>query len=379
MTRSARQLRPWPERGLGPTLRRGGLCLSLAGLVLAALCPQDPAQYAAIIAAAEQEGQLVIHSTTDIAIAAPLIDDFQALYPRIEVQYQDMNSNDLYNGYLGDLLASPTTADVLWSSAMDLQFRLANAGQALPYDSPEVAGLPAWAIWKNLAFGTTFEPVVIIYNKRLLATDEIPQTHTDLARLLTQKRDRFAGKVVTYNIDRSGLGFLLATQDDRASGEFWPLTKALGGVGAQLVPTSEAILKRVAKSDDLIGYNALGSYAYIESKKDPSIGYVYPRDYTLIITRVMVIGKKAANPNAAKLWTDYLLSRRGQNVLANRANLFSVRTDVEGANSAAALMKTLGQSVRPIPLGPDLLGSFADPSKSLAFLRQWQQAIGVKQ
>ena len=93
----------------------------------------------------------------------------------------------------------------------------------------------------------------------------------------------------------------------------------------------------------------------------------------------MFIGKKAANPNAAKLWVDYLLSRRGQTVLANRANLFSLRTDVEGANSAAALTKTLGQSARPIPLGPDLLASFSDPSKRLAFLRQWQQAIGAKQ
>jgi iron(III) transport system substrate-binding protein len=83
--------------------------------------PGYPAQYAAIIAVAEQEGRLVIHSTTDIAVAAPLIDDFQTMYPRIEVQYQDMNSNDLYSGYLADLLASPITADVLWSSAMDLQ------------------------------------------------------------------------------------------------------------------------------------------------------------------------------------------------------------------------------------------------------------------
>jgi len=378
-------------------LWRRGLCMTFACLVLTTLSqqvaaqqvirfpakgmvpPGYPAQYAAIIAAAEQEGQLVIHSTTDIGIAAPLIDDFQALYPRIEIQYQDMNSNDLYNGYLADVLASPTTADVLWSSAMDLQFRLASAGHALAYDSPEIAGLPAWAVWKNLAFGTTFEPIAIIYNKRLLAPEEIPQTHADLARLLIEKRDRFAGKVVTYNIDRSGLGFLLATQDDRASREFWSLTKALGGVGAQLVPTSEAILKQVARSDDLIGYNALGSYAYIESKKDPSLGYVYPRDYTLIVTRVMFIGRKAANPNAAKLWIDYLLSKRGQTVLANRASLFSLRTDVEGANSAAALTKTLGQSVKPIPLGPDLLGPFSDPSKRLAFLRQWQQAIGMKQ
>jgi iron(III) transport system substrate-binding protein len=337
--------------------------------------PGYPTQYAAIIAAAEQEGRLVIHSTTDVAVAAPLIDDFQALYPRIDVQYQDMNSNDLYNGYLSDLFASPSTADILWSSAMDLQLRLANAGEAQAYDSPEIAAIPAWAIWKNVAFGTTFEPIVIVYNKRLLPPDEIPQTHADLVRLLTEKRDRFLGKVVTYNVERSALGFLLATQDERASGDSWALVNALGSAAANVVPTTEAILSRVSKGEDLIGYNALGSYAYIQSKRDTSVGYVYPRDYTLIVTRIMFIGKKAANPNAAKLWVDYLLSRRGQAVMADRVSLFSLRDDVQGPNSAAALTKTLGQSVRPIRLGPDLLVSFADQSKRQAFLKQWQQAI----
>ena len=35
-----------------------------------------------------------------------------------------------------------------------------------------------------------------------------------------------------------------------------------------------------------------------------------------------------------------------------------MRTDVDSANSAAALTKMLGQSVRPISLGPDLLAAF---------------------
>ena len=253
-----------------------------------------------------------------------------------------------------------------------------NAGQAQEYDSPESNGLPAWALWKNVAFGTTFEPVVFVYNRRMLAADEIPQTRADLTRLLTEKRERFAGKVVTYNIERSALGFLLATQDERASADYLPLIKSLGGVSAQLVPTTEAIIARVAKGEALFGYNALGSYAYIEGKKDSSIGYVQPRDYTLVVTRVMLIGKKAANPNAARLWVDYLLSRRGQSVLANRADLASLRSDVEGANSAAAITKALGQSVRPIPLGPDLLSAFPDQSRRLAFVRQWQQAIAAK-
>ena len=306
-----------------------------------------------------------MHSTTDIAIATPLIEDFQALYPRIEVQYLDMNSNDLHNGYLSDLLGSPTTADVLWSSAMDSQFRLASAGQAHHYASPELAALPSWAVWTDIAFGTTFEPIAIIYNKRLVAENDVPRTHAELARLLGDKR--FAGKVVTYDIDRSGLGFLLATQDERASGDFWNMVKALGAAGARLVPTTDAMLKRVTRGDDLIGYNALGSYAQIEAKREPTLGYAYLTDYTLVVTRVMLLGHKAANPNAARLWVDYLLSRRGQSVLSNRAGLLGVRPDVEGVAPLA--------SARPIALAPEQIATHSDSAKRAAFLKRWQQAF----
>jgi iron(III) transport system substrate-binding protein len=337
-----------------------------------------PAQYAATIAAAEQEGKLVIYSTTDLGVASELIDDFQLLYPRIEVRYRDMNSNDLYNDYLGDVLTSPGTADILWSSAMDLQFSLVNAGHAQTYSSPEISKLPTWAVWKDVAFATTFEPIVIVYNKRLMTTDEIPQTHSDLARLLTTKRDRFAGKVVTYNIERSGLGLLLAIEDERASPDFWQLIKAIGSTGARFEPTTEGILKRVAAGDDLIGYNALGSYASLEAKKNSSLGYVYPKDYTLVVTRLMFIGEKATHPNAARLWVDYVLSKRGQTVLANRANLFSLRSDVEGENTAVALTKGLGESLKAIPVGPDLVASLPGQSKRAQFLREWKQAAAMK-
>jgi iron(III) transport system substrate-binding protein len=337
-----------------------------------------PAQYAATIAAAEKEGKLVIYSTTDVGVASELIDDFQSLYPRIEVQYRDMNSNDLYNAYLDEVATSPATADILWSSAMDLQFSLVSSGHAQAYSSPEVSNLPPWAVWKNTVFATTYEPIVIVYNKRLLAADEIPQSHSDLTRLLTEKHDRFAGKVVTYNVDRSGLGLLLALQDERASPDYWQLIKAMGRVGTRFEATTEGMLKRVAAGDDLIGYNALGSYTSLAAKKNSSLGYVYPNDYTLVASRLMFIGEKASDPNAARLWVDYVLSKRGQTALANRATLFSLRGDVEGENSAGALTKALGQSLKAIPVGPDLVASLPDQSKRAQFLRQWEQAIAMK-
>lgn len=83
------------------------------------------------------------------------------------------------------------------------------------------------------------------------------------------------------------------------------------------------MMERISSGENLIGYNILGSYAYAKAKKDPAIGYVYPKDYTQVVSRLAIVSKKARNPSAARLWLDYLLSKRGQTVLANQSELFS--------------------------------------------------------
>jgi len=110
-----------------------------------------------------------------------------------------------------------------------------------------------------------------------------------------------------------------------------------------------------------------------KAKLDPSLGVVLPRDYTLVMSRVTLIARQAKHPNAARLWIDYLLSRRGQTVMANRSGLFSIRSDVEGEFTAAALAKTLGPSLRPITVGPGLL-VYLDQVKRRDFLERWRAA-----
>lgn len=92
------------------------------------------------------------------------------------------------------------------------------------------------------------------------------------------------------------------------------------------------------------------------------------------MSRLVTISKKAKNVNAAKLWVDYLLSKRGQTLLANQANLFSIRADVEGETSMANLTQQLGAALKPIPIGAGLL-VYLDQSKRLEFLKRWQQSI----
>ena len=75
-----------------------------------------PADYAQTIAAARKEGKVVVYSALDTKAAQPLIKDFNALYPDIKVEYNDMNSTEMYNRFIAEQASGQGGADVMWSS-----------------------------------------------------------------------------------------------------------------------------------------------------------------------------------------------------------------------------------------------------------------------
>lgn len=332
-----------------------------------------PPAYADTITAAGKEGVLVIYSTTDSKAAEPIIKDFRALYPNIKVEYNDMNSTEIYNRFLSEQAAGGATADLTWSSAMDLQMKLVHDGFALAYKSPEMPHIPAWANWKDMAYGTTFEPAAFAYNKRLVAEDEVPQTHTDLARLVVAKADKYKNKVTAFDIEKSGVGFMYITQDAKVNPDFWNFAKSVQQSGMRVQSSVGTMLERIASGEQLIGFNLHASYAYARARKDPSIGVVIPKDYVLVMSRVTFISKNAKHPNAAKLWLDYLLSKRGQTIIANQAELYSLRSDVEGDATAGALSKLRPGVLKPIPVSDELLSNL-EQKKRLDFFKKWKEA-----
>ncbi len=363
-----------------PGIRRTIHLLTLLSLlilpVIAFAAPPAgyPAGYQKIIDAAKKEGKLVIYATTDTKAAEPIVKDFEALYPGIKVEYNDLNSTELYNRFIGEAAAGAGTGDVTWSSSMDLQMKLVLDGYAVTYKSPEAGKLPAWANYKDQAYGTTYEPISIVYNKRLLQQNEIPKSHADLVKVLANPK--FKGKVVTYDPERSGVGFSYLTQDSKHNKGFNDMIKAFGAAGVKVYTSTGAMMEKVSSGEALMGYNIIGSYAFLKSKKDPSIGYLYPSDYTVVMSRVMFISKHAKNPNAAKLWVDYLLSARGQQIVSDKADLFAIRSDIKGETTMANLSKQL-KNAKPIPISKDTV-EFLDQKKRLDFLNKWQQAIGTK-
>ncbi len=333
-----------------------------------------PADYAKLIDAANKEGRLVVYSTTDAAAANPLLKDFATLYPGVKVDYTDMNSTELYSRFIAEVAAGSGTADLLWSSAMDLQVKLVAEGNAATYASPEIPSLPKWAVWQNQAFGTTYEPITFVYNKRLVPAADVPQDHHALLALLTAKPDAYKGKITAYDPEKSGVGYLFVNEDVKHFPRAWDLFRAFGKAGIKLYTSAGAMMERVTSGEHTIAYGVFGSYALARSKKVSSLGIITPKDYTLVTSRVAFVSAKAKNPNGARLFLDYLVSKRGQSIIANQADLYSLREDVTGEATVKGVTELIGDKARPVPIGPELLANL-DEGKRLEFLKRWQAAM----
>ncbi|MDE2371795.1 MAG: ABC transporter substrate-binding protein [Burkholderiales bacterium] len=346
--------------------------LLLAGIARAALPTYYPAEYQTLVDGARREGKVVVYAATDLSAASPLIHDFETLFPGVRVDYRELNSAELYARYLGDIASNKPIADALWSPAMDLQMKLANDNRAASYRSPEAGYLPDWAVWRDMAYGTTFEPAVIVFNRRNVPPAEVPHSHAELMALLAARHDKYLGRVTTYDIEKSALGFLFATQDAHVMHDYWDLARQLGRSAVQFDPETAAMVERIASGRAYIGYNLIGSYAVARARHDPAIGVVMPGDYTLVMSRIVLLSKEAPHPNAARLWLDYLLSARGQNLLAGRAGMAALRKDVQGEASSAHLRDGLGGSMKAITVGPGLF-VYRDQAKQAEFLRRWRR------
>jgi iron(III) transport system substrate-binding protein len=358
------------------TLIIGSALAGLPAFAGAQLPAGYPADYANTIAAANKEGRVVVYSVLSNKAAAPLVEGFKALYPQIEVAYDgEGGSTETYDRFVGEVAAGRPSADVMWSSAMDLQMKLVIDGHAARYESPESPHLPGWAVYRHRAWGTTFEPVVFVYNKQLVAAAEIPHDHAEFARIVSERAEKFRSRVTAFDIEKSGVGYLFAAQDRLQDAGSDALLNALGGADLRRSPGTGDMLTKVASGQYLLGYNIMGAYALVRAKKDlPTLGVVLPRDYTLVLSRVMFISKDARHPNAARLWADYVLSRRGQKIIGDALELFAIRDDVEAEYTAAGLARQIGASARPIPLSAAIVEPL-EPRRHEDMIAHWKRAL----
>ncbi|TPW26268.1 ABC transporter substrate-binding protein [Pararhizobium mangrovi] len=313
---------------------------------------------------------LTIASVTDLWAFRPLIAAFQSRHPEVAISYLQDTSRNLDERARAACRDGAFLADVIVSTADAEQVRFVNDGCSQPIAAPAIDALPEWAHWRGEVVGLTVEPGVIVYNRAGVAADEVPRDRFALVDLL-RRSERFTGRIGTYDIVRSGVGYLFAFEDAVQATTWGRLIESFGRNDVGTYCCTGEILDRVADGRLLLGYNVLGSYAMARARKDPRIGIVFPRDYTLALTRAALVPKAAHEPELASAFIAFALSRAGRTALEKGAGLMPAAT---GIATLQAKIGGSGPPIRPVALSPALLVAL-DEAKKTMFLKQWRQSI----
>ncbi|AVX06059.1 hypothetical protein MXMO3_03556 (plasmid) [Maritalea myrionectae] len=322
------------------------------------------------IARANDDHVLNIYSATDTAAFERVIDVFEQLNPSIAVRYHEYNTRELYER----LLVNQDGADVVISSAMDLQVDLVNRGLAVRFIPNEGKDLPAWSQWLGSLYGFTFEPVAMVYNRKAFNTLELPETRSKLATIIRDHPFQFRHRIGTYDIEKSGVGYLFATQDVQRGYLFSRLVETFGRAKSRLYCCTSEMIEKIGEGELLIGYNILGSYAHGAAVKDDRIGIKLFSDYSLVMTRTAFVLENAKNKVAAKRFVAFLLSNEGQKVIANNSTLIPLREEARTVQIQALLSSS--RALLPIRLGPNLL-TYLDDIKRRRFINEWRATLNA--
>lgn len=329
--------------------------LTLWATLAAALDVEDHRHYPGT-----SEATLRILSTADLDVFEPYLLEFQSTRPALSIDYTVVSSAELYTAIEGG-----ADFDLALSSAMDLQFRLANDGRALSYRSDRTEALPDWARWRDLIFAFTSEPAVVVLSTDRFKGLEIPTTRQDLITLLRENPDSFGGAVGTYDVRDSGLGYLFATQEARSTDAYWRLSEVMGRLDPQLYCCSGQMIDDVAEGRLALAYNVLGSYAAERIARDSGgrVQILRMQDFANVMLRTAIIPKTSDRPEDAGAMID-MLATLGLREERGDWPLPPLRP------SGTADSTGFG----PIRLGPALM-VYLDPLNRRAFLTEWEAAM----
>lgn len=318
---------------------------------------------------------LTIYSSLDTDLAQPLIAAFQAGRPDVAVRYETLLTGALHDRIETESRGGAGTADFAFSSAMDLQIKLANDGFARPVVTPDTAGWPDWANWRDTVYALTYEPAVFAYHKPSFAGTEPPATRAALLAWIDGHPDQARGRIGTYDVARSGVGYLFLARDQELYPGIWAVVAAMGRAGVRQYPTSRELLERIADGRLALGYNLLGSYAAEWARQHPDVGLILPRDFTVVVSRVALVPAAARAPDLGAEFLAMLMSPRGQQLLSRTLRLSAVSLEVAGQPSPAGGMEDLaGLRLKPVPVSPGLL-AYLDHATRTRLLARWNRAL----
>jgi iron(III) transport system substrate-binding protein len=268
-----------------------------------------------MLQAAKKEGKLVWYTSMAIDTSKPLVDVFEKQYA-IKIELVRAGEEQLLNRILTEDRAGKSLFDVVSSSAIQV---LAMRNYLAPYATPEAQAYVdelkdpkgRWtAVYNN--------NLIVAYNTRMLAEKDTPKDYADLLD------GKWKGKILMDPADYDWYGTLVtvwgrekATQYMQRLAQQAPSWRRGHGLISQLIGAGEVPLG--------LAYNFR-----IERMKSEGAPVDWVPGFNPIVTTINGVGlsAKAGAPNAGKLFIDFILSKRSQEMIRDMRRIPS-RGDVK--------------------------------------------------
>ncbi len=292
------------------------LLFLVASLLVATLARGQSTPVAGLVEAAKKEGRLVWYTSMAIDTSKPLLDAFLRQYPFIKADLVRLGEEQLSNRILAEARAGKSFFDVVSSSGIQL---LAGRNFLSPYASAEAQAYVAelkdpqgrWtAVYNN--------NLVPVYNTKMLSEKEAPSDYLDLLD------PKWKGKMLMDSTDDDWYGTLAVTWGREAALRYMqrlaqqaPAWRRGHGLVAQLIAAGEVPL----------GW----AYSFrVERMKSEGAPIDWVTSFNPTVTTISGVGlsAKASAPNAAKLFIDFILSKKGQEMIRDMRRIPS-RSDVK--------------------------------------------------
>ena len=248
--------------------------------------------------AALADGSLVVYSPHDADPLNAGVAMFQAAYPDIDVQVIAAGTGELCQRIVAE--SENPQGDVLWGGGADTLAGYVDYFDAYVCANDDVIG-DAYKDADDMWIGESPLPMVFIYNKNLIAEEDVPKTWDDLCN------EALKGKIAFASPAKSGSAYtqlctMLFSKDTIDEG--WELVfNFIKNLDGKVQDSSGNCHKLVASGEYAVGVTIEKSAVLYND--NPDIAYVYPTKNSAVPDGVALI-KNCPNPDNAKLFIDFV-------------------------------------------------------------------------
>ncbi len=277
---------------------------------------------AAGLAAAPQafaiEGKLVLYTSQPNTDAQQTIDAFKAKYPKVDVSFVRDGTPRVMAKLKAEFEAGAPQADVLLIADAVTMEGLKKDGRLLAHDKADLAAYPAGIHDpQKMWFATKLITTGIVYNTK--ATMK-PASWTDLVKPEAKNQLAMPSPL------NSGAALIHTITLTSNLGDGWGFYEKLKENGTLAAGANGDILRQVATGEKL--YGMIVDFMPIREKaKGAPVEFVFPSEGVSAVSEPVAILKTTRNPEAAKAFIDFLLSKEGQE-LALKQGYVAAHPDV---------------------------------------------------